>query len=354
MAAGDFTAAVGARMVLKLEEIFQAPSPQLAHLNAPAYSAKALLEAQTARMSPIMEGGNCMGVKVFFLKSGSTDVSAPSGCAVPTGAQAEAVGMSFDNEILTHNAAVAVEGRCDTEIGFAEELAQRVAQCMADGRNKLNRDIVIARILAQRQANLDTGIPSTWDATTNTPRIDVPTAQFTWENFPEFQAAAMNNFLASPLFLSGRLFYNANANAQFQQSTDKGNLAEAYRSMGLRFDIRDLDNKLGRKSTFAIDTNSYVFWNTTWGDYLPKQTDTDIFEFIVNDPELMYNDGGSMVPVKWQVEVKRVCLDRNAIGRRRYSHTVYTRLIGGFKFGPDGTSLNPAGTVKGVLEFSAV
>lgn len=358
MAAGDFLSMN--RINVRLATMFPGANSAQTELIEPAFSAQALLQSQTTKVDPILEGSKCVGVKAYFIRTSgqATGIVATSTtCATPCGVEAQTIDKSYDSEILAHDAAFVEDGRCASETGFEEEMAATMARLMASMRKQVN-ELVLTRVEANVQVNLDDNIPSTWDDTTDTPIIDVPASEFDKDNvattFAEMQVTAENNDLPDYLILSGRSLsvlrtvegWN-NLNQDGKQNT------AAFNSFGsLFFDSRDLDRVIGRKATFAVAKNAYVFWNTKYDGLStsPKLTDstTGTYEWMVADPILRYKHNGALVPVMYMVETTRTCIERTPLNEKRYKTCIYMRLIGGFDTIPDG----PDGET-GILEFDA-
>ena len=348
------------RINVRLATMFPGANTAQTEYNEPAMSAKALLENQTTKVDPILEGSKCVGVKAFFIRTSgqATGIVATSAtCATPCGVEAQTIDQNYTSSLLAKDAAFVEDGRCASETNFEEEMAATMARLMASMRKQLNA-LVITTITANIQANLDVNIPATWDDTTNTPIIDVPAAEFTEDGIlntlGEIQVTAENNNLGDYLILSGRALSVLAWTEKFKalNSDGKANNA-ALNTFDLHFDFRNLDTLVGRRATFAIDKNSYVFWNTKYDGLstTPKLTDstTGTYEWMVADPEMKYKHNGTLVPVMYMVETTRTCIERTDLNEKRYKTCIYMRLIGGLGIIPDG----PGGET-GFLEFDAI
>jgi hypothetical protein len=357
MAAGDFTSML--RVQKRLSTMFPGSNTAQPELNEPAASAQALLRAQQAKVDEILEGSKCVGVKAYFLRtSGLGTVDAAETCATPCGVEAQEVSKNFDSEILAQAAGFVEDGRCASEIDFETESAGVIDRLMAVLRGELN-ELVLTRIAANVQTNKDEGIPADWDDTTDAPIINVPAEQFNedeiLQTLGEIQVTAENNDLsAGYMILSGRalsiLKWKEGYNAL--NSDGKANNA-AMNDFNLQFDTRDLDRVIGRRATFVIDRNSYVFWNSRYSGLTttPKLMDstTGKYQWMIADPILRYRRGGQLVPVMYMAEMSKTCIERTILGEPRYKYCYYLTLVGGFDTIPDG----PDGET-GILEFDAV
>ena len=350
MASGDFSTSVLQRLNVEFEEMFNEPNTARTEFIQPAAVAKALLENQTATADERLESDKCVGVKAWFIRASSIGaVSASTDCTIPGGNEAETVSKNFDSAPLAHAAGTAKDHRCNNEVNFIDESKIVLKKIVTDLDRQTN-ELAIARLAAASQVNLDTGIDPNWDDTTESPRILVPQADFTWENLGEFNALVANNNFGNHFWISGRNFYKDYWQATMRTFNDneRSNL-KGYESVGgMYFDLRDLDRLMTWKSSFAVDENSYLFWNTATGSSTPTMVDTNVWEWLVPSPVLTYNKNGRMVPVMYKIEMQKTCLTRTSLGDRQYSYKYYGRLVGGLEWAPTG----PNGE-KGVLQFKA-
>lgn len=354
MAAGDFTATqiqvAQATAVSMFPSAANITTPQY---NQPAATSRAMLLRQRATTSGRFAGRNeCVGVDIHWFKPSAATVSAPGTCATPGGTEGESAKQSYDNEILARASVTLEDNRCDNLITFAEELSQQQQHCMAILRRELNNTIIIPRLSAASMTNLDTFINPSWDYTTADPRIIVPEADFTYSNLNEFRILAENNEFSSDMFiLSGRFFNDDKWMAMLNAANETmRNQMLAWDQREIYFDSRDLDKTMTRKTAFAIDAGAYCFWNIARNTPTPVLEDasTNRFVFTVPDPILTYRDGATVRPVMYEFELQKTCLERGTNDFRRYTYNLYGRLIGGFKFVPEG----PNGET-GVMQFAA-
>lgn len=352
MAAGDFSASVMNEAQVKLEAIFADPNVARTELQrGEAAAARALLRRQTASTVPILTGSECVGADVYFYRPGAADatsqVAGLSACAVPTSTEGESVKITLTSAVLAAASAKLKDNRCNNLVGFQEEFVAAQRHIMSENRRYLNRSKIIADINAASQTNLDTMIPSSWDATL--PRIIVPTADFTYSNLNEFRIVAENNGFGDFFFLSGRLFnddvWMANLNKMNETQRDQ---ALAWAQREIYFDTRDLDQVMTKKTAFAIDANSYIFWNTYRSSSAVTMVDTagQRFQWSVADPFLVWMDNGVEKPVIHEFEMTKSCTARDAQGFPQFTYSMWGRIIGGFEFAPEG----PNGET-GALEF---
>jgi len=355
MAAGDFTASALDRAQIKLGDLFATPNiSQTELLRGSALTARALLAKNRARTVERLEGNKCVGIKAWFVRPHSENgqgFATPTTCAVPCGDESETVSTNYDSVVLAEAQGKVSDNRCDNALEFGDELAVVQADMMSQLRYEFNNFIAIPTVAAASQANLDTFMEATWDGVTNTPRITVPIADFNYANFSEFQTVAENNNFGEFFFISGRLLRSQ----EWFAMLNKGNegfrdQALAFAQQDIYFDTRDLDKKMTRKTLFAIDQNSFAFWNNTRSTPTPTAQNTDTgrkWAWVQADPIMTYNRNGQIVPVLYEFEMQETCTGRDTLKFQQNSYCLYGRMIGGLKFAPTG----PNGE-KGVLQFS--
>jgi hypothetical protein len=296
-------------------------------------------------------GNKCVGADVWFYRPGAADatsqVSGLSGCAVPTAVEGQTVKDTLTTSVLAAASAKLKDNRCDNEIDFQEELIWQQRHIMSENRHKLNTAVIIPALTSGAQQNLDTFIKGTWDDTN--PRIICPAADFSYDNLNEFRIVAKNNGFGEFFFLSGRLFNDDKWMAMLNAANEtQRNQMLAWAQREIYFDERDIDQTMTKKTAFAVDVNSYIFWNTFRSSNVVTLVDTanQRFEWSMADPFLVWNDGGRLKPVVHEFEMVKSCTARDAQGFAQYTYTLWGRIIGGFtliKPGPNGET--------GVLEF---
>lgn len=355
MAAGDFSPSVLLEAQIKLDQMFASPNVAMTELRiGSAETARAVLARQRSRTVPRLTGDKCIGVEAYFIRphaENGQDFATPTTCATPCGDEAETVKGEYETVVLAEAQAKLQDNRCNNFMEFAEEMAVQQAHVMAQLRYEFNRFIVIPTIAAASQANLDTFMDATWDGTTNTPRIVVDEAEFTWENFNEFNIVAANNNFGDFFWVTGRLFNSNKWEAMLNEGNEGfRNQARAYAEQEIFFDVRDLDQTMTRKTAFAIDQNSYAYWNTYRNTPTPTQVavaDGEKWVWIQADPILRWNNNGRLSPVFYEFEMAKTCSGRDSQKFLQNQYCIYARHLGGFEFVPTG----PNGE-KGALQFA--
>lgn len=355
MAAGDFTASALLEAQIRLGDMFALPNiSQTELLRGSALTARALLAKNKSRTVPRLVGDKCVGVEAHFIRphaENGQDFATPTTCATPCGDESETVKGEYATEVLAEAQGKVLDNRCDNIVTFSEELAVVQADMMSQLRYEFNRYVAIPALTAASQANIDTFIDATWDDTTNTPRITVPEADFSYDRFPEFMTLAANNNFGDYFFISGRLLHAK----EWMAMINKGNegfrdQAIAFSQQEIFFDLRDLDQTVTRKTVFAVDANSYAFWNTVRNTPVPREMNTDTgrkWVWVQADPIITYMKDGKATPLLYEFEMQETCVGRDAQKFQQNSYCLYGRLLGGLEFAPTGPN-----SEKGVLQFS--
>jgi len=335
----------------KLAEMFANPNiSQTESLEGSAVTAAAMLRRQTAKTVERAVGGKVTGWQAWFIRPAAEDhanTSAPGDCNVPTGNGISTVKGDYSTTVLARTDATVTTNRSDNLIMTPDEMAAQIQHMMVKLRKRLNTGVVIPALTAAAQNNMDTFINSTWDDTTVQPRILVPEADFGFDNLNEFDIIAQNNNFSDYFWLSGRLFNDSKWMAMLNSGNETlRNQALAWASQDIYFDVRDLDATMTKKTAFAVEANSYAFWNSAI--YSPIATEIYDRHWVWSqpDPFLVWNDNGTVKPVMYEFEMQEVCAARDTLEHHQSTIKLYARLSGGFEFAPAGPN-----SETGVLEF---
>lgn len=318
-----------------------------------ALSARAVLSRQTARtLDRLLDGRICEGAEVWFVRPHAADVDEedwPEDCELPAGQQAETVKKDLDTTTLAYANATLLDNRCANLIDFQTEFAEQTAHLMARLRRQLNNNVVLTTLHAAAQTSIDPIPPNGWDVT-GAP-IVVPPDEFTWQNLNKFRRFAMRNGFGNFFFLAGELFNDDTWLAMLNRMNEGERAAYlAYAQREIYFDERDLDVFMGQNTAFAIDVNSYAFWNTSASPANVTLLDpaTGLHVWSQPDPILRWNKNGVQTPVIWEMEMSKICTGRTANTLYpQFTYVVAGRLLGGFITAPLGPN-----SESGVLEFS--
>jgi len=321
-----------------------------------ALSARAILPRQTAQTLERLVSNVCVGAEVWFYRPGAAalaeeDWPETSDCDVPAGEVGETLKKDLTTAIMAYSTGRVLDHRCDNLLSFTEEFQRQVAQIMAENRRQINNNVILATLDAASQTNLDTLIPTAWDATTDAPLIVAPPDDFTFENLNVFRRVAMRNGFGDYFFLSGELFNDNVWMAGLNRMNETfRNQALAWAQNDIFFDERDLDLFMGQRTAFIIDRNSYAFWNQWQSPTVATLIDTANQTFVWSqpDPILTWRNNGREVPVVHEFEMSKTCVARDAQGGyRQFQYDIAARIIGGFATAPLG-----ANNESGILQFS--
>jgi hypothetical protein len=342
------------RVNVMLSNMFANPSGVNSHLNQPAVMANALLQNQTATAAPILEGGKCVGVKAYYIDSSSIgDVSTPTDCTTPGGNQVGTLSVNYDSAVIADAAGNALDSRCDNEVDFIQESASVITALMANLRKQFNA-VVINATDAASMVNISTALPDTWNA--NNAIIEVPKNEMTWDNLGYLKLTADLNNLSNPIWISGAgNFWGEWWKSNYQRlNNNEAGIFAAFADQNFYFDSRQLDQTIGSAATFAVDQNSYIFWNTVKHTAVPTEysvgSNGKKWVWTIADPLLTYRVGNSIVPVQYEIEVEESCDSRDTLSFLVKKYKYYARIIGGFKFAPVGA----VNSETGVLQFNSV
>jgi hypothetical protein len=354
-----FTASALLRLNVALSSMFgQDVTTTKAPIDFPAVSARAVLNNQNARVDERLEGNKCVGIKAWYIDyTVGSDVAAATNCTTPGGNVLATLSKNYDSTVLAQHAETMDAPRCDNELTKAEEYMAAIKICMAKIRKDLNV-ITINKLNSNAGANVFTPLPNlgtAWDGTTNTPRINVPSADFKWDNIGWFKQVAEGNSLGDHIFLSGATnFYGEAWKSQYMKFDANGpSTYQAYQDHRFYFDSRALDQTLTGANTFVFNPANFIFWNNVHSPAVPTEfsvgTNGKKFIFTMEDPELNYVRNGKLVPVVYHVELEESCSSRTTLGELVKSYKLYMYLVGGLEAAPAA----PGGQT-GALKFRAV
>lgn len=352
MAAGNFDASDIQVAQVQVNRMFADPNITYTEFQrGEAATARALMMRQTASTVERLTGGVCEGVDVWLVRPSAADVlsqvSGLSGCAIPTATEDESEKITLTTTVLAASSAKLKDNKCGNLVDFQGELALQIRHILSENRWKLNTAKIIPDLAAAAQQNLDTMIDGGWDDTL--PRIIAQEADFSYSNLNEFRIVAKNNGFGEFFFLSGRLFNDDKWLAMLNNANEGERMrALAWANREIYFDERDLDSTMTKKTTFAVDRNSYIFWNTYRSSAQVTLVDTanQRFQWAIPDPVLTWMDNGQAKPVVHEMEMVKSCTGRDSHSFPIYTYTLWGRILGGFEFAPAGPN-----DETGVLEF---
>lgn len=372
MPAGDFSPSVLPSILVETDSIFSgANQSRNAEFFFPGVTAKTFLENQSVQTQDILEGGVCKSVTAWFLEGGTTTltytgaVTNPAAtCEIAACTEMQTQSKVYDKNLFVEACASAKGHRCDNAVGFAQEAAAAFLRARKDILKELNNR-VLALLTANVQANQSTNYDSTLigAATIAGNRLKMSPTNFqNLDNLVALDLLKYENIIPNPIYLNvGTNFYTAAQKAFFARNAPEA--GTAFVSLqelagGMKWDLEGRA-QLGRNSTFILNPDAFLFFNTTYSDSTPilVNPSKNVWTYKMDDPELMYRKNGQMIPVQYEIEYSYVCSDRDSVGRMIFTHTWKVRLIGGLNLAPAGFAPLSTGTdthpITGVMEIVA-
>jgi len=352
MAAGDFTASTMSTVLLKQEEMF-ADARSNRELQYPLDSAKSLLENQLVRFdkATILKGKNCVQVKAAFLKAcrdatvDMTDSENDEVDCTYDGAEIESDAVTFEANKAWREPFVVWDDECADMYTFEDKLAYALAIATLNLEKRISTD-VIAFLHANAMANLYTDTYGSIVGVTT----EFPANEWTPDLLAEFDITAEFAEIRNPILLTGTNFKNAIYNAQYNfANLDQKDQRLKFDAWRWYMDPRTVDSTVGAKATFLFDAGAVAFWaKNEFTNLAPMQQTGDQATFALPSRNLKYRDGQSMVPVMFDVYMKRDCKIATVgpSGKRRYGTFVDVWATYGIQLGPED-----CGNGTGILEF---
>lgn len=368
MAAGDFSPSNLYNIQAKVMEMFGTNTPsQNAFRDSETLfgTANALLTQQTARTSDVLKGDQCIGVEAKYLigaganlltnetTSGAANTDL-GGCDL-TGVEHESESVTYENNLFIAAGNAVDDNLCNNLYTFEDLSASALTDAINTVRKTLNERSV-AFLVASAQGNLDSNIASynagngAWSGALAAASITMAGADsLTPASLAYVDLAAMENELREYFLLNGPLHYHAaNYNADFRAQNDDGRFDRAA-FLGNKpsfWDLRGLAGTNSGRVTFAVNPDSYVFWNRAWSTPNPVEFDENKWTFSVTDPLFVYMNNGVPTPLTYEVVYQRVCTGRGALTQHVREHRWEVKLVGGLALAPAGSQGE-----TGVLRF---
>lgn len=351
MAAGDFTASVLPDVIIKVNEMFSGVR-HTPELNQPVETIKALGERQTVRFDKVdvlLDHMDCRGCKVVWLKDCTNNVV--DGVATPItscdieGTEAESTYLSVANNLVYYDTFDIHEDECKDVFTAADKISYLMATTMHSIEKKIN-DAGIAFLLANNQEPAaDQGYDINVDNV-----LEVPATSVKPELLADISIIAELSNLYSPFIVTGKNFYTANFLADYR-SAGSDNADGALKHFDIVWDVKNIDTAAGANATFVVDPSSYVFWGSNQYQNLAPMPRGDAQGTMVwkqRAPRLMFNNGGTMVPVYFDIEYQKVCYVVS--GTTYLKHRFRVVFRGGLQLGPQICDSGDTG----ILQINAI
>lgn len=368
MAAGDFTASASNKPIIRLNELHRQPTMVQAEFSHPVMTAKTLMEKQSVQITPTLNGRECIGVKAWYMEAGF-DATTYSGsvadatlvCDNGSGTQLQTNSQDYVNNVFI-NAKVAVPSfRCSNESEYIEEKAKALLKATTDIKRKLNNAHFLPLLTGNVQEDQwgAANRPALWEeASSGGNRLAVDPSLWNYDLLLELELLADFNEMEKgeySIIDSTSLYVDKNVQ-EYRRLNDDGKDGNAiYNSHNIHWDHRNIESTLSRKSTFVVQNSVVCFWNTAWYSPTPELVDPslNLYQYTIDDPELMWNNNGTMQRLQYHVEESFVCANRTSNQERVYNHVFLVTLIGGLYLAPTGFNKAgvPARELTGVLEI---
>ena len=349
MPAGDFSASVADRVKLKLEDMFKRPGPVESEFFHPVMTAKLMLNRQTVEVNKVLEDGQCIGVKAYYLQDLQTSIvhsgttpraGQDADCVIPSGVELQSNGTDYDNNLYIEASRLVKANKCNNLVQFVDESAKAIEKAMLDIRKELNTRC-INLLAANPQANQYANAASYLVVSAGN-RYKIDPSNWDFEMLAELKLLAENNDIYNPIILNGRNLWTDKYLAEHRMNNDnQRDQNSIFNDWDIHWDTRNIDSTTSRLSTFIYSPNVTCFWNTVFS---PSATPTLVdpsnnrWVYFMNDPELTYNDNGTLRPVQYEVEYQRVCNGRTTHSQLTFDHTWFIRLYGGLALAPSASN----------------
>ena len=115
--------------------------------------------------------------------------------------------------------------------------------------------------------------------------------------------------------------------------------------------MKNIDTAAGADTTFVVDPSAYAFWSSNQYQNEAPALRGDAQGTMVwkqRAPRLMFNNGGALVPVYFDVEYQKICQVAPA-GTTTLNHAFRIVFRGGLQLGPQVC----VSTDTGILQIAA-
>ncbi len=329
-------------------------------LEYPGASAMKLLENQGMRaVEEITVGGRCTGWRGYWIEECNTE-GANKGGEFPIGTEEcdfpepkdEAVCQEIDynRNCFIDTSFSFTDQDCSSRLNGISIAAMKFDKAFERMRKAISES-VFDLMTANAQAN-------TWALTYGNPVgtvTEFTSNEFTVNLLHHFRNIARHHQCPDYCVLDDTNFWEL-----WQQLLDgKCCGDESGRTTFDRFDITFdpwIDEYLGRRSTFLVNPKQYGFINTwKYNNESPimqfNNGEDSIYVWSVSDPVLQIltigeNGQTSLQPVRYDVEYKKKCCGRDALGNRMFKHNYFITYSGG-----QWTAPNKCGKGSCTFEF---
>lgn len=346
MADGDFTQSDRCALQLTMDQAF-VDSPNQVAANRAAVTAQALAAEQRGRIDQNVwsDANNCAGASVSFMKTGDTVAysGAISGdsvsCDLGDCNEGEAVSVDIKPDNWVRACVSVSTDTCSSVLDYATRRSSVLGKAVSDIRIAFDK-IAIAFLAANEQDNLYAGVSAIdlgngpWGVDTGGAIIGVPAPDLhTPEGLAAAEQVVMGNYIMDHFWVHGNAWYDANFLSSFADQNIGCCDHTVYRMFaGGRhyWDLMYMDSELTPNgNSFAVSPGSYMFvpFNRAPSTTPMLVSPTDgMYRFSIQDPNWVWSNGGSMLPVPYNVLMQRKCTGRNAVGDPIFQETYEVTL----------------------------
>ena len=280
----------------------------------PVESFRAIAENQTFQLNPILKNESCQGYEVTWLtdcNASATECDNESGSAncVIGGDELASASKEYKVEKCLYRDFTVWDDDCKGKFSFEDKVAEGMAKGMQVLRKALN-----SRAVAFLTANLQTPTFA-GQGTISGDAIYLDPSLWTPDLVAEINLHAEINDILEPVILNGTNLFRVRFNAQYNALNDdqRDQLAKLSHYANWYWDPKTVDNVTAEASTIVFDRASVGFLNKVHYENPAPLNNLDAnntHTWSMNDPQLVYMDGGVPTPVRYEVISQRKCRTR--------------------------------------------
>lgn len=320
--AGTYSASQMTEVLAKENELVQTSRQQ--ELSRPIVAGAAILQNQDINIEGIQfSGEECIMAKATNIRAASMLAADKTvACTVTAGIEAGTDSITFAKEVLTKPARFTImDSECNNTYTLQDRLAYHSLKAKIDLEVELS-----AVLVAFAATNADVPDPTWFQSTTVTPVVDdvntleIATVDWTGALLADFAAIKQLAVMPNSIILSGRNLWNKTLLAQFEANyaTTNNQVLVGQNFFDMYFDLMNVDQTLGDKSTLMLDKNSILFWSSPVHQNLatPQLMTSDTYIWSDMLPRLQYMANGRMNPIYIDVKATRFCASGTSYGWR--------------------------------------
>lgn len=360
MALGDFSCANTIGPVLMELSQLWANAKTTRNPETSMALAKCILEGQGMSFLSEQQNGHCVPTKVWWNSTctlppvtKTTVADTSIGCNIPDGPEDEAFCETFEPNCFMHTSAKFRDQECSSELYMVNRSAEKIRDIVTALEEAILADLTT---FLTANAQVNQAQPNETYGTIVGSMTQFTSAEFTTDLIGHLVKTARLNHIMDYKIVNGWNFWEQHFNARLGSCcSDAGDFRKAN-VHGLVWDDWQ-DRNLGRNSTFLFDPSRIGFAN------LPRfmsSTPTkmhigvngeEYWGWSIQSPNLSYrqvspNGSSRLVPLRFDIEYKKVCSGRGKRNELLYDHTFAAFFNGGKYLSPVSCNND-----TGILEF---